>query len=332
MLPTILAVFVFCFVLERLRPGWNLPPVQTCAGRVAIKGTVLSEPQAGVHLAPESRQIGMVFQDYALFPHLSVAQNVAFGIHHLPLAARRARTDEVLDLVGLGHAAQRAPHQLSGGQQQRIALARALAPKPRLLLLDEPFSSLDVDLRERLAQEVRAILKTSGSTALFVTHDQLEAFAVGDVIGVMHKGALEQWDDAYTLYHRPISRFVADFIGHGVFAPAQIVAGLEPGHTVLRTPLGDLSGTDECLLTDTYPAGRCDVLLRADDIVHDDAAPVKARIERKAFRGSEFLYTLRLASGEQVMAHVPSHHDHHVGEWIGIRAQVDHLVTFARAS
>jgi len=299
-------------------------------GRIAIKGTPLSDAATGLHVAAEARRIGMVFQDYALFPHLSVAQNVAFGIHHLSKAERRERTQEVLDLVGLAHAAQRAPHQLSGGQQQRIALARALAPGPRLLLLDEPFSNLDVDLRERLAQEVRAILKTSGTTALFVTHDQLEAFAVGDVIGVMHKGKLEQWDDAYTLYHRPASRFVADFIGHGVFAPAQIVA--EPGRAgnLLRTPVGDLAGTDACLLPDAYPGGNCDVLLRADDIVHDDTAPVKARIERKSFRGSEFLYTLRLVSGEQVMAHVPSHHDHQVGEWIGIRAEMDHVVTFPR--
>ena len=309
------------------------------AGRIAIKDEtrteVLSDAAAGTHLPPEARRIGMVFQDYALFPHLSVAKNVAFGIHHLPQAERRTRTEEVLDLVGLAHLAQRAPHQLSGGQQQRIALARALAPKPRLLLLDEPFSSLDVDLRERLAHEVRAILKTSRTTALFVTHDQLEAFAVGDVIGVMNQGALEQWDDAYTLYHRPATRFVADFIGHGVFAPAQIVAAPapgEPGARLLRTPLGDLAGTDTCLLPDAYPDGRCDVLLRADDIVHDDGAPVKARIERKAFRGAEFLYTLRLASGEQLMAHVPSHHDHQIGEWIGIRAEVDHVVTFARNS
>ena len=173
------------------------------AGRVSIAGEVLSDAAQGLHLAPEHRHIGMVFQDYALFPHLSVADNVAFGIAGLDRQARAARVQQMLDLVGLGHAAQRAPHQLSGGQQQRVALARALAPKPRLLLLDEPFSSLDVDLRERLAHEVRQILKDSGTTALLVTHDQLEAFAVGDVIGVMHQGHLEQWDDAYTLYHRP---------------------------------------------------------------------------------------------------------------------------------
>ncbi len=298
------------------------------AGRVRIDGQTLSDAASGVHLAAEKRQIGMVFQDYALFPHLSVADNVAFGVAGLDRGARQQRVQQMLDLVGLGHAAKRAPHQLSGGQQQRVALARALAPGPRLLLLDEPFSSLDVDLRERLAQEVRVILKDSGTTALMVTHDQLEAFAVGDVIGVMNKGVLEQWDDAYTLYHRPASRFVAQFIGHGVFAPAQIVACAHG--PCVHTPVGELDDVAGCPLPDAYPQGHCDVLLRADDIVHDDNSPVRALIERKAFRGSEFLLTLRLGSGERVMAHVPSHHDHRVGEWIGIRAAVDHVVTFPR--
>ena len=300
------------------------------AGRIVMDGRALGDAAAGVHLAPEARRIGMVFQDYALFPHLSVADNVAFGVAHLPRAERQARVQQMLDLVGLAHAARRAPHELSGGQQQRIALARALAPQPQLLLLDEPFSSLDADLRETLAQELRAILKASGTTALFVTHDQFEAFALGDVIGVMHQGRLEQWDDAYTLYHRPATRFVAGFIGHGVFTPAQIVACAHG--PCVHTPLGELNDLDECPLPAAFPDGQCDVLLRADDIVHDDASPVKACIERKAFRGSEFLYTLRLASGERVMAHVPSHHDHHVGEWIGIRAEVDHVVTFARTA
>ncbi len=298
------------------------------AGRVTMGGETLSDAGRGLHLAPEQRRIGMVFQDYALFPHLSVADNVAFGVAGLERAARHKRVQQMLDLVGLAHAAKRAPHELSGGQQQRVALARALAPAPKLLLLDEPFSSLDVDLRERLAQEVRVILKESGTTALLVTHDQLEAFAVGDVIGVMHKGRLEQWDDAYTLYHRPASRFVAQFIGHGVFAPAQIVA-CASGPCV-HTPLGELHDMAGCPLPEAFPHGECDVLLRADDIVHDDASPVRALIERKAFRGSEFLLTLRLSSGERVLAHVPSHHDHEVGEWIGIRAEVDHVVTFAR--
>jgi iron(III) transport system ATP-binding protein len=306
------------------------------AGRIVIEGEVLSDPQRGVHVAPEHRQIGMVFQDFALFPHLCVADNVAFGLRRLPRGQAAERVAEVLQLVGLEHAARRLPHQLSGGQQQRVALARALAPRPRLMLLDEPFSSLDVDLRERLAHEVRAILRAAGTTALFVTHDQLEAFAVGDLIGVMHRGRLEQWDDAYSLYHRPATRFVADFIGHGVFAPARIVGACDAQgandacSARVETPLGDLVDVAGCPVADAYPGGECDVLLRADDIVHDDDSPVKACIERKSFRGSEFLYTLRLANGMQVLAHVPSHHDHQIGEWIGIRAQVDHVVTFPR--
>jgi iron(III) transport system ATP-binding protein len=315
-----------CGKTSLLRAVAGLEPASR--GRIVMAGRVLSDAAAGTHVAPEARRIGMVFQDYALFPHLSVADNIGFGLHHLARDERGARVQQMLDLVGLPQAGARAPHQLSGGQQQRIALARALAPQPGLLLLDEPFSSLDVDLRERLAHELRTILQHSGTTALFVTHDQLEAFALGDRIGVMNGGRLEQWDDAYTLYHRPASRFVAQFIGHGVFTSAQIVACAHG--PCVHTPLGELNDIAECPLPGAYPDGECDVLLRADDIVHDDASPVKARIVRKAFRGSEFLYTLRLASGEAVMAHVPSHHDHHVGEWIGIRPQVDHVVTFPR--
>jgi iron(III) transport system ATP-binding protein len=314
------------------------------AGSIKISGQVVSSAEH--NLAPEARRIGMVFQDYALFPHLDVRHNVGFGIHHLPKTERRDRVAEVLALVGLTGSEKRYPHELSGGQQQRVALARAMAPKPQLLLLDEPFSNLDVDLRERLAHEVRAILKAAGATALFVTHDQLEAFAIGDTIGVMHEGHLHQWADAYSLYHRPATRFVADFIGHGVFAPATITQ--EGGRINVQTSLGNLSEMAELPWAQTLATaatgaeaadvahvdpianGECDVLLRADDIVHDDNAPVKAEIIRKAFRGSEFLYTLRLKDGQMLMAHVPSHHDHKLGEWIGIRAEVDHVVTFER--
>jgi iron(III) transport system ATP-binding protein len=296
-------------------------------GQVLLSDRVVSDAQ---HTEPaESRRIGMVFQDYALFPHMDVGRNVGFGLAHLSKTARQRRVAEVLDLVGLNGADQRFAHELSGGQQQRVALARALAPQPDLLLLDEPFSNLDIDLRERLAQEVRNILKAAQATALLVTHDQLEAVAIGDVIGVMSEGQLHQWDDAYSLYHRPATRFVADFIGHGVFTPATLRE--VDGHIWVSTPVGELRDVAECPLPCAFEDGQCDVLLRADDIVHDDDAPVKAEIIRKAFRGSEFLYTLRLASGDLLMAHVPSHHDHKLGEWIGIRAEVDHVVTFNRA-
>ena len=292
------------------------------AGEILLAGKAIN------NVPPHKRDIGMVFQNYALFPHMTVAENLAF-----PLTVRgmnktdiTERVKRALSMVQLDNFRNRYPAQLSGGQQQRVALARAMAPRPRLLLLDEPFSNLDAELRERLAHELRAILKAAGQTVLFVTHDQFEAFAIGDRIGVMNEGHLHQWDDAYTLYHRPETRFVADFIGHGVFVPAHIVQDASGTH--VDTPLGRLRDTDECPLPSAYPGGYCDLLLRADDIVHDDGSGVKAQILRKAFRGSEFLYTLRLASGETVLAHVPSHHNHRVGEWIGIQPDVDHVVVF----
>ncbi|MCD2511284.1 ABC transporter ATP-binding protein [Comamonas endophytica] len=313
-----------CGKTTLLRAVAGLEPVSD--GEIRLMDQLVSS--AGLSVPPEQRRIGMVFQDYALFPHLSVGANVAFGIHGLRKSEQAARVAEVLALVGLEGSAARFPHELSGGQQQRVALARALAPRPQLMLLDEPFSNLDVDLRERLAHEVRAILKAAGATALFVTHDQLEAFAIGDVIGVMNQGALHQWDNAYTLYHRPATRFVADFIGHGVFLPARLV--MRENGVVAETPLGELSDLAECPLPASYPNGECDVLLRADDVIHDDNAEVKAQIVRKSFRGSEFLYTMRLPSGQTVMAHVPSHHDHAVGEWVGMKLAVEHVVAFPR--
>src|SRR6185503_11352711 len=190
-------------------------------GEIRLAGKIVSG--AGVMLPPERRRIGMVFQDYALFPHLSVAGNIAIGLHHAPADERAARVQELAQLVGLSAALEKYPHEISGGQQQRVALARALAPRPELLLLDEPFSNLDVDLRERLSLEVREIIKASGATAVLVTHDQQEAFAVADEIGVMHEGRIVQWDSAYNLYHRPANRFVADFVGQGVFLPAKVL-------------------------------------------------------------------------------------------------------------
>lgn len=322
-----------CGKTTLLRAVAGLEPVSR--GSITIANSMVSG-FAGAryqHTEPEDRRIGMVFQDYALFPHLDVAQNVGFGLRHLPKSQRQPRVLAVLELVGLAGQQHQYPHQLSGGQQQRVALARALAPKPALLLLDEPFSNLDVELRERLAHEVRGILKAAGTTALLVTHDQLEAFAVGDTIGVMDQGRLHQWADAYTLYHRPATRFVADFIGHGVFATATVENHLEDGmlHKHVVTPLGELHDISPDVL-EALPIGECDVLLRADDIIHDDASEVKAKIVRKAFRGSEFLYTLELKTGETVLAHVPSHHDHKLGEWIGIRPEVDHVVTFPKVT
>jgi len=191
-----------------LRAIAGFEPVR--GGHIALDGSVISS--VDIQQPPERRGVGMMFQDYALFPHLSVADNVGFGLRKRERSARRARVKALLDLVGLEHAAGSFPHELSGGQQQRVALARALAPEPDLLLLDEPFSNLDVDTRERLAFEVRDILKQTGHTAILVTHNQAEAFAIADRIGVMDQGSIVQWDTPYNLHHHPADAFVADFV------------------------------------------------------------------------------------------------------------------------
>ncbi len=291
-------------------------PVQ--GGEIALSDRVVS--RAGLQVPPEHRGVGMVFQDYALFPHLDVARNVAFGLTRMPAADAARRTAAMLELVGLGGVATIYPHELSGGQQQRVALARALAPAPELLLLDEPFSNLDVDLRERLSLEVRDILKTAGTTAILVTHDQHEAFSLADEIGIMKDGTIEQWDSAYNLYHRPRTRFVADFVGQGVF-----LRGVAASNGHMQTELGQLAGEWPVPVAE---GSAVDLLLRPDDIIHDDASPWQADVVAKAFRGAEFLYTLRLASGTKLLSLVPSHHNHAIGEKIGIRLAIDHVVAF----
>jgi iron(III) transport system ATP-binding protein len=291
-------------------------------GEIRLDGQAVS--RSGYLLPPEQRRIGMVFQDYALFPHRTVEGNVGFGLNALPKRAREARIAELLEVVGLAAAARKYPHELSGGQQQRVALARALAPRPQLLLLDEPFSNLDVDLRERLSAEVRSILKQQNTTALLVTHDQHEAFGFADEIGIMHAGSIQQWDSAYELYHRPGSRLVADFIGQGVFLPGVVQdarhIGCELGVLTSALPLGFAQGE------------AVEVLVRPDDVLHDDASAARAEVLHKAFRGAEFLYTLRLPGGSRVLSLVPSHHNHAIGERIGIRIEIDHLVAFPKAA
>ena len=291
------------------------------AGEILLNGVCVSS--ADIFVPPEQRRIGMVFQDYALFPHLDVAANIGFGLHRLTRAERERRVDELLQVVQLASVSGKYPHELSGGQQQRVALARALAPKPELLLLDEPFSNLDVSLRERLSMEVREILKDQGITAILVTHDQAEAFAIADVIGVMQQGEIQQWDTAFNLYHRPVNRFVANFVGQGVFLPGTVINAQQ-----VAIELGILNGE---IPQHCDNGCKVDVLVRPDDIIHDDASPLQATVIHKAFRGAEILYTLRLSGGAKVLALVPSHHNHVIGEKIGIKLEADHIVAFRQS-
>ena len=293
-------------------------------GEVLLNGVRVSS--SGFSLRPEQRHIGMVFQDYALFPHLTVISNIIFGLHYMSRKERSERAAEMIEIVGLKDVINNYPHELSGGQQQRVALARALAPKPDLLLLDEPFSNLDVNLRERLSLEVREILKSQGTTAILVTHDQNEAFAIADEIGVMQHGEIMQWDSAYNLYHRPASRFVANFVGQGVFLSGKV---LDSHHVEIELGTLELDISHQNISDKLSGKGRnVDVLIRPDDIVHDDESSLKAKVLHKAFRGAEILYTLRLPGGSTALSLVPSHHNHAIGEDIGIKLEVDHIVAF----
>jgi len=289
-------------------------------GRILIDQVEVSS--AKTFLVPEKRNIGMVFQDFALFPHLRVEDNVRFGLKGMDRKQQLSRVQEMLAIVGMPAYAQAYPHQLSGGQQQRIALARALAPRPGVLLLDEPFSNMDADMREQLAREVRNILKQESNTAILVTHDQNEAFAMADQICVMNEGSIQQQGSGYDLYHEPVNRFVADFIGQGVILPATV----EDANNV-RTDLGVITGSSP--ISDE-PGAVVDVLIRPDDVLHDDESSESAIVVEKAFRGADFLYHLRMDSGIEVMCLAPSHHNHKINERIGIRLNVDHLVTFSR--
>ena len=291
------------------------------SGNIEVENKILSSSSKS--LSPEARNIGMMFQDLALFPHLTIFDNVAYGIRKQNASFIQQQTKHVLDLVDISSQHyQKYPHELSGGQQQRVALARAIAPKPSLILLDEPFSSLDPDLRDQLANQVRDILKQEKMTAVLVTHDQHEAFAVADFIGVMEQGHIVQFDTPYNIYHKPISRFVADFVGLGNLIPATI-----SGENQLQTSFGIIYGE----IDPAFNVGDVvDLLVRPDDIPHDDSSNVTAIVEQKRFLGAEFLYTLRLPNDHRVLCYAPSHHDHEIGKPLGIGLDLEHLVLFRR--
>jgi iron(III) transport system ATP-binding protein len=287
-------------------------------GEIQLRGKIVSRP--GYTLAPEKRKLGMVFQDYALFPHLNITDNICFGLRKLSTRLKQQTAEQLLELVGMGGMGKRYPHELSGGQQQRVALARALAPEPEIILMDEPFSNLDVELRERLSTEVRDILKQRGITGIIVTHDQHEAFAIADTIGVMKHGRILQWDTPYNLYHEPCDRFVADFIGQGSFLKATV---LSPNS--LETELGILNSEHTLL----WPKGTLvDVLMRPDDIVPDPNGSITAVVNQKAFKGAEILYTLQLPTGGMLLSLFPSHHNHEIGEKVCVNIEADHVVAF----
>ncbi|MFQ5520227.1 MAG: ABC transporter ATP-binding protein [Candidatus Methylomirabilia bacterium] len=295
----------------RLIAGFDIPD----DGVIEIGGSTMTDGSQFV--PPELRGVGMVFQDYALFPHLTTAQNIAFGLRRLERAARERRTGEVLGRVGLEEVADRYPHELSGGQQQRVALGRALAPAPKLLLFDEPFSNLDPDLRAQVRREVVEILRTTGSTSILVTHDQEEAFTMADRVGVLNEGRLEQLDRPEEVYHWPATRFVGEFVGSADFVPGRVVPeGIE-------TEFGLFQNQGRLPV-----AARVLVMIRPDDIDISPAVDGAGVIASRQFRGSEVLYGVRLPTGQLVHSSQGSTSPYGVGTRVRVQANPIHVVTF----
>lgn len=265
------------------------------AGRILQNGQAIST--ADFTQPPEQRSIGVVFQDYALFPHLSVFDNIAFGLQKHSAAEKRRSVAELLKLVELPDISARYPHELSGGQQQRVALARALAPKPNLLLMDEPFSNLDTDLRRQLALEVRAILKDQGIASIMVTHDQEEAFAISDKLGILAQGQLQQWGSPTELYYQPVNPLVAGFVGKGELFDGECL-----NETSVRTELGTLEFAEPF---GAVAGKRLSLFIRPVDIRPSmDKGSVMALVEQKEFLGHSVVYHLLLPSGRRVESEI----------------------------
>lgn len=272
----------------RLVAGFEVPD----AGEIRLAGAPVAGP--GTWVPPERRRVGMVFQHLALFPHLDVAGNVAYGLRGAARAERRRRVAELLDLVGLAGYERRRPDQLSGGQAQRVALARALAPEPAVVLLDEPFSSLDVGLRTEVRTEVRRILLAAGTAALLVTHDQDEALAVGDRVAVMLAGRLAQCAAPEEVYRRPASQEVAAFLGDTNLFDGPVEGG------VLDTPIGGLAVDG--------PAGAATGLVRPEDLEVEEDPAGGARVTEVVYYGHDQLVTVALAGGTRLRARLHARH------------------------
>ncbi|GGI98915.1 ABC transporter ATP-binding protein [Halobellus salinus] len=263
-------------------------------GAVRINGESVS---GSSFVAPEDRGVGVVFQEFALFPHLTARENVAFGLKDRPDDEVEARVGDLLELVDLGGQGDSYPDQLSGGQQQRVALARSLAPEPDILLLDEPFSNLDVDLRVEMREEVREIIKRTGVTAVSVTHDQEEALSISDRVAVMTDGRIEQIGEPETVFQHPESRFVAAFLGYASFVPGYVSGD------IVETDLGTVPREQIHGLAREYDHTRIDLLVRPDDVSARpvaDAADGCGRVVGRRYLGPTFLYEVELDTGESI--------------------------------
>jgi iron(III) transport system ATP-binding protein len=296
----------------RLVAGLERPDAGTVRiGEEAVSGAGFTPP--------EDRDVGVVFQEFALFPHLTARENIAFGIDDWAEPERRRRVDELLELVGLADHDDKPPEELSGGQQQRIALARSLAPEPSLLLLDEPFSNLDVDTRVRMREEVREILKAAGVTAISVTHDQEEAMSISDRVAVMSDGRIEQVGTPEAVFQQPASRFVADFLGHASFVSGRVADGC------VETPLGCVPFDRVDGLTEEYRGTEIDLMIRPDDVrAEATTTDPDGEIIHRRYLGPTVLYRVELESGD-VVGCMHNHDDEvSLDDHVRVRLDADH--------
>ena len=265
------------------------------------------------------RNVGVIFQDLALFPHLTVRENICFGLNNIDSTQQQNRAKKLEDLLSIENITNRYPNQISGGQQQRVAIARAIAPKPNLLLLDEPFSALDYELKDNLMSDIMKLIKSENITAILITHSADEAFKMSDKIAFISDNTITQFANPYDIYHRPASKEIANFFGISSYIKAKIT---DSSH--INCILGDFVG-----MVDQYNKDdKVDLLIRPDDIIHDDDSLFSAKVTEKTFRGSDFLYGLELKDGQKIFCYAPSHHNHQVNEVIGIKLDLDHLVIF----
>ncbi len=284
------------------------------SGRIKIDGQIIDDSYKKIGVS--KRNVGFIFQDLALFPHLTVRENICFGLRSINKTEILKRTEKLELLLNIKDIKDRYPNQISGGQQQRVAIARAIAPQPKLLLLDEPFSALDHDLKINLMEDIMKLIKSEGITAILITHNAQEAFKMSDKIAFISNKTITQYTSPYNIYHRPLSKEISNFFGISSYIKAEVLDSDR-----IRTILGDFDGNFE-----KYKKGnQVDLLIRPDNITYDDKSEFSAKVIKQTFIGSDFLYELELEDSQKIFCYEPAQHNHEINQIIKIKLNLAHL-------
>ena len=284
------------------------------SGRIKIDGQIIDDSNKQIDVS--ERNIGFIFQDLALFPHLTVRENICFGLNNIDDTKKLKRAEKLEALLNIKDIKDRYPNQISGGQQQRVAIARAIAPQPKLLLLDEPFSALDYDLKLNLMEDIIELIKSENITAILITHSAQEAFKMSDKIAFISNNTITQYTDPYDIYHRPSSKEISNFFGISSYINAEIIDS-----NSIRTILGNFNGNFE-----KYKKGdQVDLLIRPDNITYDDESEFSAKVIKQTFIGSDFLYELELEDSQKIFCYEPAQHNHEINQIIKIKLNLAHL-------